>query len=222
MISIFFSGLVIGLAGAGHCLGMCGGLASMLSMGGNSKPSWLIFYNIGRGFSYITFTVIISSALYFGLTEYYTEAMEPLRTIAGIILILMGLYICGASKLILKIEKSGRFIWQWVQPLAKSFLPIQSSKQAFVAGMLWGWLPCGLVYSTVLWSVSLGSVTLSMAAILGFVIGTMPSMFLAGMFSQQIKNAWNRYHLKWIFGLSIILYGAYSIPIVKNLLSSIG
>ena len=222
MISIFLSGIAIGLAGAGHCLGMCGGLASLLSVGGKIKHSWLVVYNVGRGLSYLAFTLLLSSALYYGLADYYTQSMQPLRTLAGIIMILMGLYICGASRLILVTEKAGRLLWKSIQPAAKSLLPIRSSKQALLAGIIWGWLPCGLVYSTVLWATSLGSVSLSMIAITGFILGTLPSMLLAGLFSQQLKDIWQRYQLKWLFGISIILYGAYSIPLVKSMLSSIG
>ena len=148
--------------------------------------------------------------------------MQPLRTLAGIIMILMGLYICGASRLILVTEKAGRLLWKSIQPAAKSLLPIRSSKQALLAGIIWGWLHCGLVYSTVLWATSLGSVSLSMMAITGFILGTLPSMLLAGLFSQQLKDIWQRYQLKWLFGISIILYGTYSIPLVKSMLSSIG
>lgn len=222
MISVFFSGVLIGLAGAGHCLGMCGGLASMLSVGQNSNAVKIVAYNLGRVLSYSLFALILASTLHFGFSDYYSSLMVPLRTFAGVLLIFMGLYLCGLSRLILKIESLGRHLWHLIQPVAKSFLPIQNPAQAFAAGMVWGWLPCGLVYSTVLWATSLGSIPLSMTAVAGFAVGTLPAMLLAGLFAQQMKALWQQLYLKWIFGLLIIFYGLYSIPYFKNLLSSLG
>ncbi|WP_425641034.1 sulfite exporter TauE/SafE family protein [Marinomonas gallaica] len=221
MISIFISALLIGLAGAGHCLGMCGGLASMLSIGNKTTFQTIVAYNLGRILSYCILTLILASAINLGFASIYSELMTPLRTFAGILLVLMGLYICGLSKFILRIESLGRYIWKYVQPFAKSFLPIQTLGQAVGAGMVWGWLPCGLVYSTVLWASSLGSIELSLMAMLGFSMGTLPAMLLAAMFSQQLKKVWSHYHLAWIFGVSLIGYGLYTIPSIKNLLSNI-
>ncbi|WP_417552745.1 sulfite exporter TauE/SafE family protein [Marinomonas fungiae] len=222
MISIFFSGFLIGLAGAGHCLGMCGGLASMLSVGQSSSAFNIVAYNLGRIFSYGLFTLLLASTLQFGLSEYYSAFMLPLRTFAGILLVFMGLYLCGLSRLILRVESIGRYLWRFIQPIAKSFLPIKNPAQALGAGLVWGWLPCGLVYSTVLWATSLGSISLSMVAIFGFAMGTLPTMLLAGFFAKQLKNLWQQFHLKWLFGFLIIIYGLYSIPYFKNLLSNIG
>lgn len=221
MISIFLSGFLIGLAGVGHCMGMCGGLASMLSMGQHARSINIITYNIGRITSYILFTALIAASLQIGLSDYYHALQMPLRTFAGILLVFMGLYLCGISHFILKIESIGRYIWKFIQPAAKSLLPVKTPIQSLSAGFIWGWLPCGLVYSTVLWATSLGSFSLSMSAILGFALGTLPTMLLAGLFAQQIKALWQQLYLKWIFGLLIIIYGLYSIPYFKNLLSSL-
>lgn len=210
---------MIGLAGAGHCLGMCGGLASLLAINGQPSSARIISYNLGRTASYLLFALILSSTFQFGLSHLYTDLMIPLRTFAGVLLVLMGLYICGLSKLILKIESLGRYGWKAIQPLAKKLLPIETNQQAFIAGVLWGWLPCGLVYSTVLWASSLGSISLSLLAMLGFAAGTLPAMLLAGFFSQQLKQIWQTYYLNWLFGLFMCLYGLYSIPAIKNVIS---
>lgn len=220
MIATFVTALLIGLAGAGHCLGMCGGLAALLSINGRPSIRRIVFYNLGRVMSYALFTLLLVTAVQLGAADYYRSLMVPLRSLAGGLLILMGLYICGASRWILKVEALGRFGWRALHPLAKRMLPIESSKQAFFAGTLWGWLPCGLVYSTVLWATALGTWSLSMVAILGFACGTLPAMLLAGFFSQSLKRVWTQYYLHWLFGGLLILYGIYSIPYVKALLSS--
>ncbi|SBS32037.1 hypothetical protein MAQ5080_02146 [Marinomonas aquimarina] len=193
----------------------------MLSVGERASSVNIVAYNLGRVLSYALFTLLLAATLQFGLSHYYNDLMVPLRTFAGVLLVLMGLYLCGISRLILKVESLGRYAWRLLQPLAKSFLPIQTPAQALAAGLVWGWLPCGLVYSTVLWATSLGSISLSMTAIFGFAIGTLPAMLLAGLFAQQIKALWQQLYLKWIFGSLISLYGLYSIPYFKNLLSGV-
>ena len=107
MITTFLTALLIGLAGAGHCLGMCGGLASLLSINGRPSIRRIVFYNLGRVLSYALFTLLLVSAVQLGAAEYYRHLMVPLRTIAAVLLILMGLYIGGASRWILKIEALG-------------------------------------------------------------------------------------------------------------------
>ncbi|MBM6549927.1 sulfite exporter TauE/SafE family protein [Marinomonas ostreistagni] len=219
MISTFISALLIGLAGAGHCLGMCGGLATLLSINGQPSILRIICYNLGRMLSYALFTVLLVSAVQLGTESLYQDLLIPLRTLAALLLIFMGLYICGACRWILKVEALGRVGWQALQPLAKKVLPIESAPQALIAGMLWGWLPCGLVYSTVLWASALGSWQLSLTAIIGFAIGTLPAMLLAGFFSQTLKRIWSAYYLHWLFGGLLIMYGIYTLPFVKAALS---
>lgn len=220
MIAIFISGLLIGLAGAGHCLGMCGGLASLLSINGEPSPLRLIFYNLGRILSYAVFALLLATVLQLTNADWYQHLILPLRTIAAVLLIFMGLYICGLSKVILRVEALGKHVWRYVQPFAKKLLPIQSHPQALFAGMLWGWLPCGLVYSTVLWATSQGSLITTLFAISGFALGTLPAMLLAGIFSQQLKHIWAHYHLNWLFGLLLVAYGIYTIPAVHALFAS--
>ncbi|RDL45830.1 sulfite exporter TauE/SafE family protein [Marinomonas piezotolerans] len=221
-VSVFFSGLLIGIAGAGHCIGMCGGLSSLLSL--NGKPSmWrLACYNFGRVSSYALLAVTLAASIQLGTDALYIDLLYPLRTVTGIILILMGLYLCGASKWILKIERIGVVGWRILEPMARRLIPIRTNKQAFMAGVLWGWLPCGLVYSTVIWSSSHGSVSLSVSAMAGFAAGTMPAMMLAGAFSQRLKEYWAAYRLGFVFGVLIIFYGIYSIPYVRQIISAHG
>lgn len=220
MISLIISGFLIGIAGAGHCLGMCGGLASLLTLGKAPSFTTLLFYNLGRIVSYFLLTSAFAISFHYAFGDTYSALLVPLRTVSGIILILMGLYVCGLSKWILKLEQAGRILWRFIQPLSKRLLPVSSYKQALAAGFIWGWLPCGLVYSTVLWSLTQASPTLTMAAMVGFAAGTLPSMLLVGAFATQFKQIWEEYRLRWVFGVMICLYGVYSLPIIKTTISN--
>ncbi|WP_191603258.1 sulfite exporter TauE/SafE family protein [Marinomonas algicola] len=216
----FLAAFLIGLAGAGHCFGMCGGIAGTLSMGTQSKSLFTklniqFLYNFGRIISYAFFAFVLTS--FFSLSfELYTELSGPIRTFAGIILILTGLYLIGLNKWILKIEAIGKFIWKFVSPTAKSILPVNTPTKALAAGFLWGWLPCGLAYSSLLWVSSTGEPLKALWLMVGFGLGTMPAMLLTGIFALQFKSIWVKFKLDILSGIFLVIFGIWTIPLGHN------
>jgi len=217
---------LIGLAGAGHCFGMCGGIISALSFNTNTgikTPKFAIqmLYHLGR---ITTYTLMATLLTFFfqAFSEYYQVLSYFLRYLAGIILILMGLYLINASSLILYIEKLGSYVWKYLSPKAKSVLPIRRMSHAFVAGFIWGWLPCGLVYSSLLWvSASSSSILQSSYLMLAFGIGTLPAMLATGLFTLNLKSLWNKMHLNFFSGCFMVLYGAWTLPLSETLFYSL-
>ena len=218
----FLAAFLIGLAGAGHCMGMCGGIVSALALGTNaSKPSSQLViqlcYNLGRITSYTL--IALAMALFFStFTHLYAGFLMPLRTAAGMILILMGLYLLGQSLAILKLERLGKHVWQHLQPYAKRLMPVKSPYQALLAGAIWGWLPCGLVYSSLIWVSSAGTPLESAWLMLAFGLGTLPAMLFTGLFSHYFKQFWARYRVNQVSGTFLVLYGVWSIPYTQQLL----
>ena len=149
-LPIYLSAFLLGLLGAGHCLGMCGGLASALGLntGQNDKLERLLAYNLGRISSYCIAGLIVG-ALGFWLSQQLSAAIV-LRYLAAMMLILMGLYLGQWFNGLLVTEKLGQKLWRIIQPLGKRFIPIRSTSDALLIGMVWGWLPCGLVYSALI------------------------------------------------------------------------
>lgn len=148
----------LGLLGSTHCIGMCGGITSALSLSlrGRSKAetSWLMLtYHAGRISSYALAGLLLGLVGWF-LGDASETLQSSLRIIASAMLIAMGLYITGWWKGLMKMEKLGQHLWKHIQPLASKLLPIRSTPNALALGALWGWLPCGLVYSTLIWSAS--------------------------------------------------------------------
>lgn len=206
----------LGLLGSTHCIGMCGGITSALSLSlrGRSKAetSWLMLtYHIGRISSYAL------AGLLFGVVGWFlgdaSEALQSsLRIIASGMLIAMGLYITGWWKGLMKMEKLGQHLWKHIQPLASKLLPIRSTPDALALGALWGWLPCGLVYSTLIWSASQNNPTQSALLMAAFGLGTLPSVFLTGIFARQLTSVIQASMTRNIAGIMMILFGLYSIP----------
>jgi hypothetical protein len=201
---------VVGLLGGVHCAGMCGGIVGALSFGSGEQRRWsiLLSYNAGRIASY-TFAGAIMGALGFffsGLLP-VQMAQQLLLTVAAVFLILMGLYLAGWSRLLSRVERAGGVIWRRIEPLGRRFLPVRSVGQGLVLGALWGWLPCGLVYSALVWTVSSGGALQGAALMLAFGLGTLPNLLLMGVAAQQLSR-WVRLPIvRWSAGALVVGFG---------------
>jgi sulfite exporter TauE/SafE len=201
---------LVGLLGGTHCVGMCGGIIGALSMGAPARWSMLLAYNAGRIFSY-TLAGAIAGAL--GAVSLGLDGALPVRLmlyfLANLMLIALGLYLIGVSQALALTERLGQKLWQRIQPLTRRFLPAKTPGQAFPLGVLWGWLPCGLVYSALVSSLSAGSVERGAAMMLVFGLGTLPNLLLAGIvlarFNEFVRHPWVR-----LFSGSLVLgFGLY-------------
>ena len=217
MINDFIAALGIGLLGAGHCLGMCSGIASAITFSTDNTQSKtysfisLLLYNLGRVSSYALAGAIFagsSSALiiFFG----GKEALIYLRLFAAILMLFLALYISRIWFGLLVLEKLGQTIWQHIKPIAQYFLPLKHPALAFPLGFLWGWLPCGLVYSTLSWAASSGSFENGALIMLGFGIGTLPAMLTVGTLSQQLKFTLNHHYFRATSGLLLALFAVHT------------
>jgi len=216
MLTTVFAAFMVGLLGAGHCISMCGGISGAIahSSGQHGKLSTLtpLFYNLGRITSYTFIGALVGYTAEIGLNfgEGYT-AFVVLRLISGVTLIFIGLYIAQINAGILQLEKVGRYIWRFIQPLTKQFLPLKSPIHAFPLGFLWGWLPCGLVYSALTLALASGTVINAASIMFAFGLGTFPIMFLVGNLSSKFHSIIQNSKLKRGSGLVLIIFGLHVI-----------
>lgn len=211
-VSLLISALLLGLLSSGHCLGMCGGLMAALSTQSAAHPNRLLFllsYNLGRICSYAVAGLLMGSL---GWVIANSPAALLLRTLAALLLIGMGLYMAGWGVPLKYLEQLGHKLWRYLQPFATRVLPIRSLSQAFIAGMLWGWLPCGLVYSSLLWAASQGDSRYSLWLMLAFGLGTCPALLVTGFAAERLKYWLQQKKLRWAAGLLIIIFGLWSFP----------
>jgi len=218
----YFSAFLIGILGSGHCLGMCGGITSMLTSSipnQISQPkSRLVFsYNFGRIFSYTVIGAIVGftgsiAAKQIGMP------LAILRIIAALFLIFLGLYIGKWLMWLSQIEKVGKNFWRLISPFAKHFIPVDTSLKALGLGALWGWLPCGLVYSMLTWSLASGNAINGALIMTFFGLGTLPSLLIMSYGAIKIKTLINHIVFRKTIALSLILYGMYSFYIAYRLL----
>lgn len=212
--------LLIGLLGSTHCIGMCGGIAASvgLSTRESRQPAWLILlgYNTGRIFSYMVAGALLGVI---GAMVATSAVGVVLQILAGLLLISMGLYIGQWWFGITRIESFGKHLWRHIQPIASRVLPVRNINQAILLGLLWGWLPCGLVYSTLIWSSASGSWQQSTLLMGAFGLGTLPAMFMTGLLAKQVQAVMQKRITRQLAGLVIIAFGIYTLPL--NLLINV-
>ncbi|MGF1724913.1 sulfite exporter TauE/SafE family protein [Photobacterium nomapromontoriensis] len=212
----FYAAFLIGLMGAGHCLGMCGGVAAAITLGlpgSQQSQRWpyLACYNTGRLVSYMIAGAIIGG-MFASMAHFsgYMMALSALRLIAAIMMILLALYIGQWWQGISQIERVGQGLWRHLSPKAKSLLPLKSPVAALPFGALWGWLPCGLVYSTLSWAAVSGSAVSGAGVMLAFGLGTLPAMIAVGAMAQQLQQVLRSLYFKRASALLLLVYGVHT------------
>lgn len=218
LINDFLSAFLIGLLGAGHCIGMCSGIASALSFSINPDQKngllSLLLYNLGRITSYsVAGFIFAASSSMLIVWMGGKESLIYLRIFAAIMMLLLAFYIARLWNGLIIVERAGQFLWQFIKPLAQYFLPLKHPALAFPLGFFWGWLPCGLVYSSLVWAISTANGLNGLVIMLGFGLGTLPAMMLVGSLSHKLKNILNKKWFRYGSGLILALFAFQTIYI---------
>ena len=214
----FLSAFMAGLLGSVHCIGMCGGIVGALTMSlpkevhqnYNRLLPYLFSYNIGRIASY---TIAGILAGYIGA---HFGDMLPMENpgivamwVSGLFMIALGLYIGGWWQVLIKLEKVGSHVWRRIEPFGRRFLPVKNPLQALGLGLVWGWLPCGLVYSILAFSLTSGSALNGGLLMLAFGLGTLPMLFAIGVTAQWLTKFAQKLLVRRIAGAMVILFGLF-------------
>ncbi|MFW3895489.1 sulfite exporter TauE/SafE family protein [Pseudomonas bharatica] len=214
LLPLLGSALILGLLGGGHCLGMCGGLMGALTLAippeqRGRRLRLLIAYNLGRVLSYASAGLLLGLA---GWALAGSPLATAMRVLAALLLIAMGLYLAGWWSGLTRVEALGRGLWRHIQPVATRLLPVSSLPRALLLGALWGWLPCGLVYSTLLWAASQDSAINSALLMLAFGVGTWPVLLATGLVAERSNALLRQRGVRIAGGLLVILFGLWTLP----------
>ncbi|MYM63184.1 sulfite exporter TauE/SafE family protein [Pseudomaricurvus sp. HS19] len=207
------SAFAMGLLGGGHCVGMCGGITAALSFAVPAEKrvrrwSILLSYNIGRIASY---GIIGGLFGYLGQQLISGQGLSIMRLLAGLLLIAMGLYVADWWRGLTRLEKLGSYAWRWLQPLGKRLMPVSSPSRALLLGGIWGWLPCGLVYSALAYAMAQAQGAAAAGVMLAFGLGTLPAVLAGGLFAERLKQLLQSRGLRGLMGGLIILFGAWTV-----------
>lgn len=198
-----------------HCAGMCGGIIgaltlSQLSDGKLRKVSIILSYNLARICSYALAGGLMASLGWFA--THWLEihlAQGLMQLLAGLFMLALGLYLSGWWFGLNRLENLGAFVWKRLEPLGRQLMPVKNFRQAFVLGLVWGWLPCGLVYSVLIWSMSAGSFYKGALMMASFGLGTLPNLLLMGLFAGSLLKYFQNNKIRQISGVIIILFAVY-------------
>lgn len=204
-----------GFLGSAHCLGMCAGISGLFAVNANvatlrQQLPMAVVYNFGRVLTYVLLGVIVSS---FGaaLIGSKPALARPILLVTGAIIILIGLQVAFNWRLLSPIERMGGVLWQKIAPIANHLVPVTNLPRALGLGLLWGWLPCGLVYSVLLIAATSSTPVGGAATMLAFGIGTMPAMVMTGVGAAKLSAITRRRGTRLGLGLLIVLLGVLTI-----------
>ncbi len=219
------SAFVVGLLGGAHCIGMCGGIMNALVFavpeGERSQRKVLpivLLYNLGRITSYAVAGAIIG-ALGAWMQMIASPVGLGLRMVAGLMMVAMGLYLAGWWHGLARLERAGGHLWRHIQPLGNRFMPVRKNWQALLLGAIWGWLPCGLVYSALTLSAGVMHWYQSALVMIAFGLGTLPVMVMTGAFAFQVKVWSQKKVVRNIAALMVIGFGLWTMAVPISHLS---
>lgn len=207
------TGLLLGFFSSTHCLGMCGGIMGALTMAVQSSSRWrtgaiVLCYNAGRLLSYTLLGALAGAA---GATVYALGAATALRVLAALLLVAMALYLAGWWHGLLKLEALGQRLWRYIQPLGRRLMPVRGPLPALALGLLWGWLPCGLVYSALGYAMIQPSAGAGALFMLAFGVGTLPALLLAAFASGRIRAWAQRRGLRLAGAILLLVFAAWTL-----------
>lgn len=208
-LPLIAAAFVTGLLGSAHCFGMCAGISGLFAVNAGAASlrrdmPMAVTYNLGRVLSY-AFLGAIVALLGQSVVDAIPDLAAPVRLASGILIVIVGLQVAFNWRVLAPVEKAGARIWNRIAPAAKRLLPVTSIPKALGLGLLWGWLPCGLVYSVLLLAATTANPANGAAVMLAFGAGTMPAMVATGISASRLAGFMSR--RRFGAGLLIIVLG---------------
>ncbi len=207
---------IVGFFSTAHCLSMCGGIMGALTLslpaevrgGAGRFLLFVMLYNAGRIITYI----VLGAAVGFSGQLLGSGLDDPVwRQVASIVaaltIILIGLYLTGWVPVLRNMDRLGGAVWKRIEPVGRRLLPVRTPPAAFLAGLVWGWLPCGLVYYALILALPLGDPVMSATFMLCFGLGTLPVMIATGVFAGWMARLGRSVRLRQVAGTMVVLVG---------------
>lgn len=209
-----FAAFTTALVGGLHCAGMCGGFVGALQL---HRPravpaaSLAVGYHTGRVTSYAAagaLVGLIGGALF---TRHVLPLQVALLAVGGLMLLALGVSMMRGNRWMRGLETVGKWVWKAIAPLARRVYPPRSAAQAYLAGLAWGWIPCGMVYAVLPLALVAGGPVQGALVMLAFGIGTLPNMAMVDVAATRLAGggslAASRSWLKIGAGALVIAFG---------------
>ncbi len=215
----FLGGLMLGIASSLHCASMCGAIASSLmfafspdgaAAADRARP--LMTAQVGRVLVYVAAGAAVGGV---GSTVYaaFDRAAANLfmRWAAAVALGWIGLSVAGFAPSLATFDRLAA-------PVAASlrFSPadrFMGDAGAFASGLVWGFLPCGMVYGALFYAMLSGNALHGGAVMAGFGLGTLPSVTAAALGVASFRRFARTPNARVAVGLGIMALAAASVAV---------
>lgn len=221
ILAVFLLGLLGGL----HCAGMCGGLVTAMTYrppmpratevirlhavspttGPDTRP---LFINAGRIMSYTMIGAVAGAA---GSTAWVLENVLPVQRslfmLSSALMLLIGFWLLGLRGPLAIAERVGQRFWKHIQPFAARRFTARQPGELMLAGAVWGFVPCGMVYMVLLAALSAGNALDGAMLMAAFGLGTLPNLLLIGAGSQWLSRLGGATGIRRVIASMIILLG---------------
>ena len=228
MSSLLATALAIGFLGGIHCIGMCGGIVAALTLRRPGEPpaprAWRLQlgYNAGRIASYTVAGGIAGLVGSLGtLLDRLLPVQLALYVLANALLVFLGLYLAGFGTAVLRLEAAGGALWRFAQSHGLRLGPAQTPLGAVGAGLAWGWIPCGLVYSAVALALVSGDALRGALVMLAFGVGTLPTLLATGLAADRLKRLARDRRVRVAAGIAVLAMGIVGFMRAPGLLERI-
>ena len=193
------AGFLAGLFGSTHCLGMCGGIVGVLHAQIPAGRAWLALgFHFGRIASYLAIGLIATGIGMLPATLLPDNAAVVMRVLLGLMLVMMAVYIALPGRFRDFAGQLTAPLTHRLMPMFNRFLPVRSLDNALGLGLLWGLLPCGLLYTVIAAALLLADPIATTSMIVAFGIGTVPLLLGTGLLVLKFRSAINRPGLRWL------------------------
>jgi sulfite exporter TauE/SafE len=176
----------LGLVASGHCMVMCGGITAALGVAtarradGRPRRALLLGYQLGRVASYALAGLLFAGIAGRAIALLDTGGVRTTMRLTSALALLLGALVASGM---LRDPGSGvgRVLWTRLAPLGRRLLPVANLPRAFAFGMVWGWMPCGFVYTVLLIATASLDPWQGAATMAAFGIGTAPALLAASV-----------------------------------------
>jgi sulfite exporter TauE/SafE len=174
--SLGATALLMGLVGGPHCVAMCGAACAGIGQAaGARKTAAILTFQLGRILGYSALGALAAASMQgLGWLTIQSAALRPVWTMFHVAALLLGLLLLLRAQQPVWLEAAGRRIWA----RAKAF-GAGANGAPVLLGMLWAFLPCGLLYSALLVAAMAGGPWDGAAVMALFALGTSVTMTAA-------------------------------------------
>src|SRR5690349_4029889 len=197
---------------------MCGpliGIACSVKTRDGGTWAWLrraLAYNAGRVSSYVAAGALTGALGGAGLALRGVPHVQQVMLLAmSLSMLLLAAYLAGLAPLVSAIEHAGAAAWRRLSPLTRRFLPVDTDGRAFGMGLIFGWLPCGMVYVALIAALTTANAVHGGLVMAAFGFGTLPNMLALSAWVRGFSAFSKKRGVRLAAAAAIAAFGAWGV-----------